>query len=95
VILVFCSLLLSWLLALRLVVLCLLVLLLLCHLPHLWLFLVLLVVSVGFHCDHCDRDGHVEALCYRKKKAQSRRSSQGSVATGSGGSEKTSAGSET
>jgi hypothetical protein len=44
--LVFCSLLLSWLLALRLVILRLLVLLLLCHLPHLQLFLLLLVVRV-------------------------------------------------
>jgi hypothetical protein len=26
--------------------------------------------SVGLHCDHCGRDGHVEAFCYRKKKAQ-------------------------
>jgi hypothetical protein len=43
---VFCSLLLSWLLALRLVVLHLLDLLLRCHLPHLWLFLLLLVVRV-------------------------------------------------
>jgi hypothetical protein len=25
---------------------------------------------VGLHCDHCGRDGHVEAFCYRKKKAQ-------------------------
>jgi hypothetical protein len=41
---VFCSLLLSWLLALRLVDLCLLVLLLRCHLSHLRLFLLLLVV---------------------------------------------------
>jgi hypothetical protein len=44
--LVFYSLLLSWLLALQLVVLCLLVLLLLCHLPHLQLFLLLLMVRV-------------------------------------------------
>jgi hypothetical protein len=44
--LVFCSLLLSWLLALRLAVLHLLILPLLCHLPHLWLFLLLLVVRV-------------------------------------------------
>jgi hypothetical protein len=43
---VFCSLLLPWLLALRLVVLCLLVLLLQCHLPHLRLFLLLLVMRV-------------------------------------------------
>jgi hypothetical protein len=43
---VFCSLLLSWLLALRLVVLHLLALLLRCHLPHLRLFLPLLVVRV-------------------------------------------------
>jgi hypothetical protein len=25
-------------------------------------------VSTGLHCDHCGRDGHVEAFCYRKKK---------------------------
>jgi hypothetical protein len=43
---VFCSLLLSWLLALRLVVLRLLDLLLQCHLSHLRLFLPLLVVKV-------------------------------------------------
>jgi hypothetical protein len=24
--------------------------------------------SVGLHYDHCGRDGHVEAFCYRKKK---------------------------
>ena len=28
----------------------------------------------GLHCDYCDKDGHVEAYCYRKKKAQARRS---------------------
>jgi hypothetical protein len=43
---VFCSLLLSWLLALRLVVLHLLILLLRCHLPHLQLFLLLLMVRM-------------------------------------------------
>jgi hypothetical protein len=43
---VFCSLLLSWLLALRLVVLRLLDLQLRCHLPHLRLFLLLLMVRV-------------------------------------------------
>jgi hypothetical protein len=43
---VFCSLLLSWLPALRLVVLRLLILLLRCHLPHLRLFPLLLVVRV-------------------------------------------------
>jgi hypothetical protein len=48
--------------------------------------------SGGLHCAHCGRDGHVEAFCYRKKKAQARRSSQG---TGSGGSKRSSAGSET
>jgi hypothetical protein len=48
--------------------------------------------SGGLHCAHCGRDGHVEAFCYRKKKAQARRSSLG---TGSGGSERSSAGSET
>jgi hypothetical protein len=26
--------------------------------------------SVGLHYDHCGSDGHVEAFCYRKKKAQ-------------------------
>jgi hypothetical protein len=46
VMLVFYSLLLSWLLTLWLVILRLLVLLLMCHLPHLWLFLLLLVVRV-------------------------------------------------
>jgi hypothetical protein len=46
VMLVFCSLSLSWLLALRLVVPHLFVLLLLCHLLHLRLFLLLLVVRV-------------------------------------------------
>jgi hypothetical protein len=46
VMLVFYSLLLSWLLSLQLVVLHLLVLLLLCHLPHLRLFLLLLMVRV-------------------------------------------------
>jgi hypothetical protein len=43
--------------------------------------------SVGLHCDHCGRDGHVEAFCYKKKKAQkaqARRSSQGTGGTGSG-----------
>jgi hypothetical protein len=48
--------------------------------------------SGGLHCAHCGHDGHVEEFCYRKKKAQARRSSQG---TGSGGSERSYAGSET
>jgi hypothetical protein len=54
--------------------------------------------SVGLHCDHCGRDGHVEAFCYRKKKAQkaqARRSSQGTGGTGSGGSERSYVGSKT
>jgi hypothetical protein len=54
--------------------------------------------SGGLHCDHRDRNGHVEAFCYRKKKAQkaqARRSSQGTGGTGSGGSEISSASSET
>jgi hypothetical protein len=25
--------------------------------------------STNLHCDHCDRDGYVDAFCYRKKKA--------------------------
>jgi hypothetical protein len=28
----------------------------------------------GLHCEHCGRDGHVEAFCYRKKKSQAHRS---------------------
>jgi hypothetical protein len=44
--LVFYSMLLSWLLSLRLVIFRLLILLLLCHLPHLRMFLLLLVVRV-------------------------------------------------
>jgi hypothetical protein len=51
--------------------------------------------SGGLHCDHCGRDGHVEAFCYKKKKAQTRSYSQGTGGTGSGGSERSSAGSET
>jgi hypothetical protein len=51
--------------------------------------------SGDLHCDHCGRDGHVEAFCYRKKKAQACRSSQGTGDTGSRGSERSSAGSET
>jgi hypothetical protein len=50
--------------------------------------------SGGLHCAHCGRDGHVEAFCYRKKKDQARRSSQGTSGTGSGGSEMSYAGSE-
>jgi hypothetical protein len=52
----------------------------------------------GLHCDHCGRDGHVEAFCYRKKKAQKaqvHRSSHGTGDIGSGGSKRSSAGSET
>jgi hypothetical protein len=48
--------------------------------------------SGGLHCAHCGHDGHVEVFCYRKKKAQARRSSQG---TCSGGSGRSSAGLET
>jgi hypothetical protein len=51
--------------------------------------------SDGLHCAHCGRDRHVEAFCYRKKKAQACRSSHGTGDTGSGGSERSSAGSET
>jgi hypothetical protein len=51
--------------------------------------------SGGLHCDHCGRDGHVEAFCYKKKKAQARSYSQGTGGTGFGGSERSSAGSET
>jgi hypothetical protein len=51
--------------------------------------------TVGLHCDHCGRDGHVKPFFYRKKKvqkAQARHSSQG---TDSGGFERSSAGLET
>jgi hypothetical protein len=51
--------------------------------------------NVSLHCDHCGQYGHVEAFCYRKKKAQTHRSSQGTSGTSSGGSERSSAGSET
>jgi hypothetical protein len=51
--------------------------------------------SGGLHCARCGRDGQVEVFCYRKKKAQARRSSQGTGGTGSGGSESSSAGSKT
>jgi hypothetical protein len=53
--------------------------------------------STGLHYDHCGRDGHVEAFCYKKKKAQkaqAHRSSQGTGGTGFGGSERSSTGSE-
>jgi hypothetical protein len=53
--------------------------------------------SANLHYDHCGRDRHVEAFCYKKKKAQkaqTRRSSQGTGGTGSVGSERSSAGSE-
>jgi hypothetical protein len=49
--------------------------------------------SVSLHCDQCGRDGHVEAFCYRKE-AQTRRSSQGTGGSSSGGSERSYAGSE-
>jgi hypothetical protein len=51
--------------------------------------------SGGLHCAHYGHDGHVEVFCYRKKKAQARRSSQGTGGTGSGGSGRNSAGLET
>jgi hypothetical protein len=50
--------------------------------------------SVDLHCDHCGQDGHVNAFCNRKKKAQQaqvRRSSQGTGGTNSGGSESSTA----
>jgi hypothetical protein len=53
--------------------------------------------SIGLHCDHCDRDGHVETFCYRKKKAQkaqTRYSSQGTGSSSSERSERSFAGSE-
>jgi hypothetical protein len=54
--------------------------------------------SIDLHCDHCGRDGLVKAFCYRKKKAQkaqTHRFSQSTGGSGSGGSEKSSAGLET
>jgi hypothetical protein len=55
-------------------------------------------MSTGLHCDHYDRDVHVEAFCYMKKKAQkvqAHRSSQGTGGSSFRGSERSSAGSET
>jgi hypothetical protein len=55
-------------------------------------------VSTGLHCDHYGRDGHMEAFCYRKKKAQKTQayhSSQGTDGSSYRGSERSSAGSET
>jgi hypothetical protein len=54
--------------------------------------------STGLHCDHCGWDRHVEAFCYRKKKAQkaqAHHSSQGAGGSSSGESKRSSAGSET
>jgi hypothetical protein len=57
--------------------------------------------SGGLHCKYCDKDGHVEDYCYRKKKAQGRRggrtSQGGSSASspGTGGSQRGSTGSAT
>ncbi|XP_062232511.1 uncharacterized protein LOC133929743 [Phragmites australis] len=57
--------------------------------------------SGGLHCKYCDKDGHVEDYCYRKKKAQGRRggrTSQGGSSARSpstGGSQRGSASSET
>jgi hypothetical protein len=51
--------------------------------------------SGGLHCAHCGRDGHVEAFCYRKKKAQKAQAHRSSQGTGSVGSERNVVGSET
>jgi hypothetical protein len=54
--------------------------------------------SIGLHCNHCGRNGHLQAFCYRKKKArkaQAHRSSQGTGGTGSRGCERSSADLET
>jgi hypothetical protein len=50
-------------------------------------------LSTGLHCDHGGQDGHVEAFCYRKKKAQAHHSSQGTGASNFGGSERSFTGS--
>jgi hypothetical protein len=55
-------------------------------------------VSADLHYDNCGRDEHVDAFCYRKRKAQktqTRRSSHGTRSTGSRGSEMSSGSSET
>ena len=53
----------------------------------------------GLHCDYCGKDGHVEAFCYRKKKAQCSQTrpvsqtspaSQPSASSGAGVSQKSS-----
>jgi hypothetical protein len=54
--------------------------------------------SDGLYYDQCGHDGHVEAFCCRKKKAQkaqAHRSSKGTGGTSSKGSERSSAGLET
>jgi hypothetical protein len=38
--------------------------------------------SGGLHCDHCGCDGHVEAFCYWKKKAQKAQAHRSSYGTG-------------
>jgi hypothetical protein len=38
--------------------------------------------STGLHYDHCGRDGHVVAFCYRKKKAQKAQARCSSQVTG-------------
>jgi hypothetical protein len=54
--------------------------------------------STGLCCNHCGRDGHIDAFCYRKKKAQNaqaHRSSHGTGGSSSEGSKRSSAGSDT
>ena len=49
-------------------------------------------------CSHCGKEGHVEAYCYRKRKdqrARSRRFSQGAGSPNTGGSQRSSTGSDT
>jgi hypothetical protein len=93
---VFYSLLLSWLLALRLVVLRLLVLLLRCHLPHHRLFLLLLMVRVVvFIVLIVITMDMKRSFAIGRRKVQARRSSQSISGTDSGGSERSSTGSET
>jgi hypothetical protein len=50
--------------------------------------------SVSLHCDHYGRDGHVEAFCYRNKKAQKAQAHRSSHGTSSRGFERSSASSE-
>jgi hypothetical protein len=39
----------------------------------------------GLHYDYCHKDTHMDAFCFKKKKAQAHRSSKATGSAGSGG----------